>query len=158
VTVEERLWAADRLTAVLERVVGTAAHPSGLCTVSATALGALVAVRLEPAVLGHGPEAVGRMVVETAALAVAAAVQTSYNEVAKALGDGMAMAIEAFAGPPPFATGPAAPASNHPPATPPRAGQVGGATRPRPAQPPAQPPVEDDDDDFFADPFRGQRR
>lgn len=100
---EERISAADRLTDVLARVVGTATHPSGLVTVTASAVGVLKAVRIQPAALGQGPDAVGRLVTETARLAVDAAVQTSYNELAKSLGDGMAMAIEDFAGPSPFA-------------------------------------------------------
>ncbi|WP_189225717.1 YbaB/EbfC family nucleoid-associated protein, partial [Saccharothrix coeruleofusca] len=100
-TLEARRFAADRLTEVLARVTGTARHPSGLVEVTATATGELRAVRLLPAALGHGPDAVGRMVVETGALATDAAVRTSYNEVAKALGDSMAMAVESFAGPPP---------------------------------------------------------
>ncbi|WP_433265498.1 YbaB/EbfC family nucleoid-associated protein [Actinosynnema sp. CS-041913] len=218
---EERIAAADRLTDVLARVTGTASHESGLVTVTASAVGALKAVRLEPAALGQGPDAVGRMVAETARLATDAAVQTSYNELAKTLGDSMAMAIEDFAGPPPLhrqepaapqpPQGPpafgarrtpgAAPAYGQPQApgavpeygqrqghgavrTPgarpaPGAGQpqeygqpqVPGAsapnrpetTRPWSAQPPKpaqrpRPPVEDDEDDFFADPFRGQRQ
>ncbi|XVV03099.1 YbaB/EbfC family nucleoid-associated protein [Actinosynnema sp. CA-248983] len=172
---EERISAADRLTDVLARVVGTATHPSGLVTVTASAVGALKAVRIQPAALGQGPDAVGGLVTETARLAVDAAVQTSYNELAKSLGDSMAMAIEDFAGPSPFARDaqaaptprpspapppgfapqpprPAPPQQGRP--TPPWAGQQTGAPRSRPAPP----PEDDDDDDFFADPFRGQRR
>ncbi|MEU7530779.1 YbaB/EbfC family nucleoid-associated protein [Saccharothrix sp. NPDC042600] len=178
---EERISAADRLTDVLARVVGTATHPSGLVTVTASAVGALKAVRIQPAALGQGPDAVGRLVTETARLAVDAAVQTSYNELAKSLGDSMAMAIEDFAGPSPFArraeaeqhtgglrppersshaapTFPGEPPRGAPPQsgrpTPPWAGQQTSAPRSRPAPP----PEDDDDDDFFADPFRGQRR
>lgn len=160
---EDRIAAADRLTDVLARVVGTATHPSGLVTVTASAVGALKHVRIQPAALNRGADAVGGLVVETARLAVDAAVQTSYNELAKSLGDSMAMAIEDFAGPPPFAqraeAEPNPPQAAPPPApqqrpTPPWAGQRTSAPRSRPAPP----PEDDDDDDFFADPFRGQRR
>ncbi|MEJ2858883.1 MULTISPECIES: YbaB/EbfC family nucleoid-associated protein [unclassified Saccharothrix] len=185
---EERIAAADRLTDVLARVVGTATHPSGLVTVTASAVGSLKNVRIQPAALNQGPDAVGQLVVETARLAVDAAVQTSYNELAKSLGDSMAMAIEDFAGPSPFArkaeveqAAPEPAAARTPPpaafAPPP---PTGFAPPQRPQNPPAQPqrptppwagqqtgaprsrpappPEDDDDDDFFADPFRGQRR
>ncbi|MBW4716132.1 YbaB/EbfC family nucleoid-associated protein [Saccharothrix obliqua] len=99
---EERIAAADRLAEVLARVTGTATHPSGLVTVTASAVGALRSVRLRPEALGRGAEALGQAVAETARLATDAAVQTSYNELAKTLGDSMAMAIEDFAGPPPL--------------------------------------------------------
>jgi len=247
---EERLAAADRLAEVLARVTATASHPSGLVTVTASAVGALESVRIRPAALGHGPDAVGRLVAETARLATDAAVQTGYNELAKTLGDGMAMAFEDFAGPPPlhrqeppagasagapggtstrsaphggaharpgafgdapprpdgfggaparpgaFGAGPARspaaggrpaqrPPFGAPPAQPPATGaafphhpapgsapahrpppgpqEPPAASRPWSAQPakPAQrprPPADDDEDDFFADPFRGQRR
>ncbi|NUT99002.1 MAG: hypothetical protein HOY78_44070 [Saccharothrix sp.] len=160
---EDRIAAADRLTDVLARVVGTATHPSGLVTVTASAVGTLRNVRIQPAALQRGADAVGGLVVETARLAVDAAVQTSYNELAKSLGDSMAMAIEDFAGPSPFArrseAEPNPPQAAPPPApqqrpTPPWAGQRTPAPRSRPAPP----PEDDDDDDFFADPFRGQRR
>ncbi|MFI9817009.1 YbaB/EbfC family nucleoid-associated protein [Saccharothrix variisporea] len=171
---EDRIAAADRLTDVLARVVGTATHPSGLVTVTASAVGSLKHVRIQPAALNQGADAVGRLVVETARLAVDAAVQTSYNELAKSLGDSMAMAIEDFAGPSPFARKaeaepeppqaapppvPQPPRPHTPPAqaqrpAPPWAGQQTSAPRSRPAPP----PEDDDDDDFFADPFRGQRR
>lgn len=154
-TREARRFAADRLTEVLARTTGTAQHPSGLVAVTATATGELRSVRLLPAALGHGPDAVGRMVVETARLATDAAVQTGYNEVAKALGDSMAMAVESFAGPPPLHR--AAPPEATAPAPPPRTGWPPAARRARPAARP-RPPVEVDDDEYFADPFRGQRR
>ncbi|MEU5691157.1 YbaB/EbfC family nucleoid-associated protein [Actinosynnema sp. NPDC020468] len=146
---EQALSAAERLTAVLARTVGAVEHPSGLCRVTATATGELRDVRLHPALLQRGSDAVGELVVATARLATDSAIQKSFNELAKALGDGMAMAVEAFAGPPPLhqhlVTDPAPPVSSTPQAR---------ATRPR--RPPA--PPEEDEDDFFADPFRGQRR
>ncbi|MEV0678347.1 YbaB/EbfC family nucleoid-associated protein [Actinosynnema sp. NPDC050436] len=217
---EERVAAADRLADLLSRVTATAEHPSGLVTVTASAAGALRSVRLHPAALGHGPDAVGGLVAETARLATDAAVQTGYNELAKTLGDSMAMAVEDFAGPPPLhrqadpaeawgatasdrpahlrdtsrqpgagdpRTAPGRPGHGQPahrrderdPGQPPGSrdasgsGQASGTGPPAPAAPPwssgrprgprpARPrpaaPVEDDDDDFFADPFRGQRR
>jgi hypothetical protein len=71
---------------------------------TATATGELKWLRLHPHALGQGPRAVGQLVVETARLATDAAVQRGYNELAKSLGDSMAIAIEGFAGPPPFRT------------------------------------------------------
>ncbi|MBY8849745.1 hypothetical protein [Saccharothrix longispora] len=176
---EEKLAAAEALTRVLARTTGSAEHPSGLARVTATAGGELVALDLHPAALARGPQAVGALVVETAALATGVAVQRSYDELAKSLGDGVAMAVEAFAGPPPFAraarppaaAGPAAPvpAAPVPAASGPAAsgpvppGPVAPgpfSRRPRPS-PPARhrgDPGEVDDDDYFADPFRGQRQ
>ncbi|XVS63780.1 YbaB/EbfC family nucleoid-associated protein [Actinosynnema sp. CA-299493] len=171
-TQEQRLAAAEGLTEVLARTTGSAEHPTRLARATATASGELKALDLHPNALAQGPEAVGRLVVETARLATDAAVQKSYNELAKSLGDGLAMAVEAFAGPPPLrtlsaqavpatppvpakpqVTPPAAPRPRTTgPAAPPWAGQVKSrpATRPQ--------PEEADDDDYFADPFRGQRQ
>lgn len=179
-TREQRLAAAEGLTEVLARTTGSAEHPTGLARATATATGELRALDLHPNALAQGPDAVGRLVVETARLATDAAVQTGYNELAKSLGDSMALAVEAFAGPPPFKAVPAAPgltpAVPAPAAT--AAHQAGRgeparpAAPPRTAGPPAPPwagqrqsrpaarpePVETDDDDYFADPFRGQRQ
>ncbi|MCC8248657.1 YbaB/EbfC family nucleoid-associated protein [Saccharothrix luteola] len=161
-TQEQRLAAAEGLTEVLARTTGSAEHPTRLARATATASGELKALDLHPNALAQGPDAVGRLVVETARLATDAAVQKSYNELAKSLGDGMAMAVEAFAGPPPLKTAPALPPLVTPPTTapartagataPPWAGQVRGRAAPRPR------PEETDDDDYFADPFRGQRQ
>ncbi|MFE2757350.1 hypothetical protein ACFXGA_35670, partial [Actinosynnema sp. NPDC059335] len=112
---EERLAAAEGLTGVLARTTGSAEHPTRLARATATATGELKALDLHPNALAQGPDFVGRLVVETARLATDAAVQTGYNELAKALGDGMAMAVEAFAGPPPFKTAARPPASAPPP-------------------------------------------
>ncbi|MDQ2587215.1 hypothetical protein [Saccharothrix yanglingensis] len=166
---EEKLAAAEALTRVLARTTGSAEHPSGLARVTATAGGELVALDLHPAALARGPQAVGALVVETAALATGVAVQRSYDELAKSLGDGVAMAVEAFAGPPPFARAARPPAAAAPVASGPAAsgpvppGPVAPgpfSRRPRPS-PPARhrgEPGEVDDDDYFADPFRGQRQ
>ncbi|MFT7836581.1 hypothetical protein Q5530_10565 [Saccharothrix sp. BKS2] len=169
---EERLAAAEALTGVLARVVGAAEHPTGLARATATATGELTSLDLHPAALARGPDAIGRLTVETARLAAEAAVQRSYDELAKALGDGLATAVEAFAGPPPLRASqeplrdtrrhPSQHPSPHPaPPTPPAAqgtppwaaGQPPRRPSPRPA-----PAGFDDDDDYFADPFRGQRR
>ena len=170
-TQEQRLAAAEGLTEVLARTTGSAEHPTRLARATATATGELKALDLHPNALARGPEAVGRLVVETARLATDAAVQKSYNELAKSLGDSMAMAVEAFAGPPPLKTVAAGtvagtaqtaepqvtpPAAGRPRAAgqtpPPWAGQVKGRPAPRPQ------PEQTDDDDYFADPFRGQRQ
>lgn len=138
---EERLRETSRLQEVLASTVGVAEHPSGLATVHASARGELRAVYLHPALLNQGHVAVGQVVTETAALATSAAVQTSFNEIAKSLGDGMAMVIEGIAGDAPFRSGAVAPAS------------VEASPPPPPARRP-RPPVEDEDEDaFFQDPF-----
>ncbi|WP_447004360.1 hypothetical protein ACRAKI_32805 [Saccharothrix isguenensis] len=173
-TQEQRLAAAEGLTDVLARTTGAAQHPTGLARATATATGELKALDLHPNALARGPDAVGRLVVETARLATDAAVRKSYNELAKSLGDSMAMAVEAFAGPPPLKA--AVPTPHQPgdqggrgdqgssggrsrtaatpagPPSPPWAGQRRGRPAPRPE------PAETDDDDYFADPFRGQRQ
>lgn len=153
-TQEQRLAAAEGLTEVLARTTGTADHPTGLARVTATATGELKSLDLHPNALAQGADAVGRLVVETARLATDAAVQTSYNELAKSLGDSMAMAVEAFAGPPPLrtaldraatrpSTGPDAPHPG-PPGTVAGAGgwsaaQPGGPGWSGPSQRPAEP-------------------
>lgn len=160
---EERLAAAEALTDVLARVVGAAEHPTGLARATATATGELKSLDLHPGALARGPEAIGRLVVETAGLAAEAAVQRGYNELAKALGDGLATAVEAFAGPPPLRASRDAPPPGGPPPTPVAPPPVAAppwatrqpARRPSPRPAPTDP---DDDDDYFADPFRGQRR
>lgn len=162
---EQRRQASERLTEVLAVSTGTVQHPSGLATVTATATGELKWLRLHPNALAQGPEAVGRIVVETARLATDAAVQRGYNELAKSLGDSMAIAIEGFAGPSPFARGAQAQAA--PQAVPPSAPQPQSAppfspsprtSAPGTRRPPA--PLDDDEDAYFADPFGtgGSRR
>ncbi|MFC6089529.1 hypothetical protein [Saccharothrix lopnurensis] len=167
-TREERLAAAEALTGVLARVVGAAEHPTGLARATATATGELTSLDLHPAALARGPDAIGRLTVETARLAAEAAVQRSYDELAKALGDGLATAVEAFAGPPPLRASretqrdtprhpsphPAPPTPPPAPGTPPRA----SGQPPRRASARPDPTGSGDDDDYFADPFRGQRR
>ncbi|ONI83814.1 hypothetical protein ALI22I_35815 [Saccharothrix sp. ALI-22-I] len=187
-TQEQRLAAAEGLTEVLARTTGAAEHPTGLARATATATGELKALDLHPNALAQGPDVVGRLVVETARLATDAAVQKSYNELAKSLGDSMAMAVEAFAGPPPLKTAPAVEPFAGParPTAAPVAHRQSGEQawadgersggQPRTATPPAGPPPppwagqrpnrpaprpepqETDDDDYFADPFRGQRQ
>ncbi|GLZ30317.1 hypothetical protein Lesp02_25060 [Lentzea sp. NBRC 105346] len=135
---EERLQETAKLQQVLAATVGVAEHPSGMATVHASAQGELRAVYLHPQLLNQGHVAVGQIVTETAAMAVSSAVQTSFNEIAKSLGDGMAMVIEGIAGDAPFRS---AAVPVEPPAAP------APARRPRP-------PVDDEDEDaFFQDPF-----
>ncbi|MEO6086107.1 MAG: hypothetical protein ABIQ18_23655 [Umezawaea sp.] len=158
---EQRRQASERLAEVLAHSTGTAEHPSRMAIATATATGELKWLRLHPHALGQGPRAVGQLVVETARLATDAAVQRGYNELAKSLGDSMAIAIEGFAGPPPFRTAaeqrpndaghpghhtaPAAPpafqagAQPHHPAQPLRGREVYGDPIGRPAVPPFEP-------------------
>lgn len=146
---EQRQHAATRLAEVLATMTGTAEHHSGLATVTATATGELRSLRLSPAALNQGPDAVGRIVVETAGQATEVAVQRSFNELAKSLGDSIAMTIEDFAGPPPVRGAAQAVEEAAPPAP-------AWRTRPAPAQARRpRPPVDDDEDAYFADPFGG---
>jgi DNA-binding protein YbaB len=163
---EQRRQASERLTEVLAVSTGTAQHPSGLATVTATATGELKWLRLHPSALAQGPEAVSRIVVETARLATDAAVQRGYNELAKSLGDSMAIAIEGFAGPSPFARAAlaqAAPQAVLPPSAPQPQSAPPFSPSPRTSapgtrRPPA--PLDEDEDAYFADPFGtgGSRR
>lgn len=121
--VEQRRQAAERLTEVMVNSTGTAEHPSRMAIATATATGELKWLRLHPHALGQGPRAVGQLVVETARLATDAAVQRGYNELAKSLGDSMAIAIEGFAGPPPFRVAAEAARQPHAAARPDHGGQ-----------------------------------
>ncbi|WP_177220938.1 YbaB/EbfC family nucleoid-associated protein [Lentzea xinjiangensis] len=140
---EDRLQAVEQLQRELRAITATVEHPNGLCTVTASAKGELRAVHLHPALLGHGAHAVGQVVTETARLATDAAVQTSFNRMALALGDGMAIDVESVTGDAPFRS------AAHP------------VVPPEPAVEQAPPPrrrraevVEDPDEDaFFSNPF-----
>jgi hypothetical protein len=142
---EQRRQATEHLAEVMAGSTGTAEHPSRMAIATATATGELKWLRLHPHALGAGARAVGQLVVETARLATDAAVQRGYNELAKSLGDSMAIAIEGFAGPPPFRT--AADAAGRAPYTdapPPGAGFAGGPPQHhggRPAFPASGPPT-----------------
>ena len=88
---EERMQATEQLQDDLARTVETVEHPNGLCMVTASAKGELKALHLHPALLKQGPRAVSEVVTETARLATNAAVQTSFNQMALALGDGLGL-------------------------------------------------------------------
>ncbi len=140
---EERMQAVEQLQRDLAVTVETVEHPNGLCRVTASAKGELKAVHLHPALLNQGPQAVGEVVTETVRLATNAAVQTSFNKMALALGDGMAIDVESIAGDSPFR-------STWNPVVPPKsaAEEAVGERRPR------SPIVEDPDEDaFFENPF-----
>ncbi|MFI6097403.1 YbaB/EbfC family nucleoid-associated protein [Lentzea sp. NPDC051213] len=140
---EERMQAVEQLQRDLAVTAETVEHPNGLCMVTATAKGELRAVHLHPALLNQGAQAVGHVVTETAQLATNAAVQTSFNKMALALGDGVAIDVESIAGDSPFR-------STWHPVVPPKAAAP---------EPPAErrsraPIVEDPDEDaFFENPF-----
>lgn len=96
------MQATERLQRDLEALTETVEHPNGLCMVTASPKGAIKALHLHPALLTQGAQAVGQVVTETARLATNAAVQTSFNRMALALGDGMAIDVESIAGDSPF--------------------------------------------------------
>jgi DNA-binding protein YbaB len=140
---EERLQAVEQLQRDLAVTVETVEHPNGLCMVTATASGELKALHLHPALLNQGARAVGQVVTETARLATNAAVQTSFNKMALALGDGMAINVESIAGDSPFR-------STWNPVVPP----VVAAPEAAAPRQPRRPVVEDPDEDaFFENPF-----
>ncbi|MET9228886.1 YbaB/EbfC family nucleoid-associated protein [Lentzea sp. NPDC003310] len=137
---EERLQAAEQLQRDLGALTATAEHPNGMCMVTASPKGEIRALHLHPALLQQGAQAVGQVVTETVRLATNAAVQVSFNKMALALGDGMAIDVESIAGDSPFR-------STWNPVVPPEpaAPEAVPDRRPRPAR------VEDTDDDAFFD-------
>jgi DNA-binding protein YbaB len=140
---EERMQATEQLQRDLRAITATVEHPNGLCTITASATGELKAVHLHPTLLNQGAQAVGQVVTETARLATNAAVQTSFNKMALALGDGVAIDVESIAGDSPFR-------STWNPVVPPKsaAEEAVGQRRPR------TPVVDDPDEDaFFENPF-----
>ncbi|MET8756570.1 YbaB/EbfC family nucleoid-associated protein [Lentzea sp. NPDC004782] len=140
---EERLQAVEQLQRDLAVTAETVEHPNGLCMVTASAKGEIRALHLHPALLQQGAKAVGDVVTETVRLAANAAVQTSFNKMALALGDGMAIDVESIAGDSPFRStwNPVAP-------------QKSAAGKATPQRRPRTPIVEDPDEDaFFENPF-----
>ncbi|MFS8104870.1 YbaB/EbfC family nucleoid-associated protein [Lentzea alba] len=140
---EERMQATERLQRDLKAVAATVEHPNGLCTVTASATGELKAVHLHPALLNQGPQAVGQVVTETARLATNAAVQTSFNKMALALGDGVAIDVESIAGDSPFR-------STWNPVVPPKSAAPEAPAERRPRTPLVEDP---DEDAYFENPF-----
>lgn len=140
---EDRMRAAERLQHELRTIAETVEHPSGTCMVTATPRGEIKALHLHPALLTQGAQAVGRVVTETVRLATDAAVQTSFNRMALALGDGMAIDVESITGDSPFRAArtpvpaPEAPADQAPPQR--------GRREPR--------PEDTDDDAYFENPL-----
>jgi hypothetical protein len=169
--VEQRRRATSGLSGVLAATTGTAEHPTGLAVATTTATGVLTSLRLHPAALARGPEAVGRIVEETARRAAEFAVQRAYNTIAKTLGDGVTLAVENVVGATPArAAGwdtvrtvlpDGSPFTPPPPVEPPVAADPvpppAPARRPEPVRRRPAPPPDDDEDAFFADPFRSQK-
>jgi DNA-binding protein YbaB len=140
---EERLQATERLQRELAALTATIEHPNGLCMVTASPKGEIKALHLHPALLSQGAQAVGQVVTETVRLATNAAVQTSFNKMALALGDGMAIDVESIAGDSPFR-------STWNPVVPPKS----AAPEAPPERRPRTPRVEDPDEDaFFENPL-----
>ncbi|GHH58577.1 YbaB/EbfC family nucleoid-associated protein [Lentzea cavernae] len=137
---EERMQATERLQRDLAALTATVEHPNGTCMVTASPKGEIKALHLHPALLKQGARAVGEVVTETVRLATNAAVQLSFNKMALALGDGMAIDVESIAGDSPFR-------STWNPVTPPEAPaeQAPQERRTR------APRVEDPDEDAFFD-------
>jgi DNA-binding protein YbaB len=140
---EERRQAVEQLQRDLAVTAETVEHPNGLCTATASAKGEIKALHLHPALLGRGPRAVGEVVTETVRLATNAAVQTSFNRMALALGDGVAIDVESIAGDSPFR-------STWNPVVPPKSAAPDAPVQRRPRAPIVEDP---DEDAFFENPF-----
>lgn len=137
------MQATGRLRHELEALTATVEHPNGTCMVTASPKGEIKALHLHPALLKQGAQAVGQVVTETVRLATNAAVQTSFNKMALALGDGMAIDVESIAGDSPFR-------STWNPVAPPKA----PAEQATPERRTRAPRVEDPDEDaFFENPL-----
>ncbi|MFD4674124.1 YbaB/EbfC family nucleoid-associated protein [Lentzea sp. NPDC058450] len=137
---EERMQATERLRRELAVLTATAEHPTGVCMVTATPKGEIKALHLHPALLTQGAQAVGQVVTETVQLATNAAVQLSFNRMALALGDGMAIDVESITGDSPFR-------ATWNPVVPPKA----PAEEAVPERRPRAPQTENSDDDAFFD-------
>ncbi|MDX8032499.1 YbaB/EbfC family nucleoid-associated protein [Lentzea sp. BCCO 10_0856] len=140
---EERMQATEQLQRELKALTATVEHPNGLCTATASPKGEIKALHLHPALLAQGARAVGDVVTETVRLATNAAVQTSFNQMALALGDGMAIDVESIAGDSPFR-------STWSPVVPPKSAAPEAPAERRPRTPILDNP---DDDAFFENPF-----
>ncbi|WP_030478483.1 YbaB/EbfC family nucleoid-associated protein [Lentzea albidocapillata] len=140
---EERMRATEQLQREIGALTATTEHPNGLCMVTASPKGEIKALHLHPALLGQGAQAVGQVVTETVQLATNAAVQASFNKMALALGDGMAIDVESIAGDSPFR-------STWNPVVPPK----DPAEQAPPERRQRSPRVEDPDEDaFFENPL-----
>jgi DNA-binding protein YbaB len=140
---EERMRATEQLQRELGVLTATAEHPNGMCMVTASPKGEIKALHLHPALLNQGAQAVGQVVTETVQLATNAAVQASFNKMALALGDGMAIDVESIAGDSPFR-------STWNPVVPPKS----PAEQAPPERRQRSPRVEDPDEDaFFENPL-----
>ncbi|SEQ74368.1 YbaB/EbfC family nucleoid-associated protein [Lentzea albida] len=137
---EDRMQATERLQRELAALIATVEHPNGTCMVTASPKGEIKALHLHPSLLQQGAQAVGQVVTETVRLATNAAVQASFNKMALALGDGMAIDVESIAGDSPFR-------STWNPVVPPKA----PAEQAPPERRPRTPRAEDSDDDAFFD-------
>jgi DNA-binding protein YbaB len=140
---EDRIQATEQLQRELKTLTATVEHPNGLCMVTASSKGEIRALHLHPVLLTQGAQAVGQVVTETVRLATDAAVQTSFNKMALALGDGMAIDVESIAGDSPFR-------ATWNPVVPPKA----PAEQAPPERRQRAPRVEDPDEDaFFENPL-----
>jgi len=140
---EERIQATEQLQHDLKTLTATVEHPNGLCMATASPKGEIKALHLHPALLQQGAQAVGEVVTETVRLATNAAVQTSFNKMALALGDGMAIDVESIAGDSPFR-------STWNPVVPPKSAAPDAPVQRRSRAPIVEDP---DEDAFFENPF-----
>ena len=90
--------ALSTVDTVLERVTGTACDRAGTVEVTVDGRGKLVRLRLAPDACRHGPDGLGRLIVEVARVAMDDATQTGYNKVARLLGDDLTLALEQLSG------------------------------------------------------------
>jgi DNA-binding protein YbaB len=90
--------ALSTVDTVLAQVTGIACDRAGTVEVTVDGRGKLVRLRLAPEASRHGPDGLGRLIVEVARVAMDDATQSGYNKVARLLGDGLTLALEQLSG------------------------------------------------------------
>lgn len=95
---QARQEALSKVDAILARVTGTARDSEETVEVTVDGRGKLVTLRLAPDAARHGPEGLGRLIVEVARVAMDNATQSGYDKVAPLLGDTLTQALEQLSG------------------------------------------------------------
>ncbi|HEV7650099.1 MAG TPA: YbaB/EbfC family nucleoid-associated protein [Actinophytocola sp.] len=93
-----RQEALSKVDSILERVTGTARDRDATVEVTVDGRGRLLTLRLAPNAAQHGPDGLGRLIVEVARAAMDHATQAGYDKVAPLLGDTLTQALEQLSG------------------------------------------------------------
>ena len=88
----------SKVDEILATVTGTARDREATVEVTVDGRGKLRTLRLAPDARRHGPEGLGRLIVEVAKVAMDDATQAGYNKVAPLLGDTLTQALEQLSG------------------------------------------------------------